>query len=142
MNNQEKVLTAILQNAEMGTSAIKNIFPDVRDSALKTELRHQLSEYTKQNNVVNHQMSNLNIQGQGISPMTKVMSNMGIKMKIAKDNSTGHIAEMLIQGTNMGIIKINQALNSSQDSPSKLTSQAKDLLSKEQHYIDRLKNYL
>ncbi|MBQ8827132.1 MAG: hypothetical protein IJ007_08565 [Oscillospiraceae bacterium] len=142
MTDQEKILTAIRQNAEMGTSSIKQIFPAVQNSALKNELRHQLSEYSSQLNTVNRQMSNLKLKGKPISPMAKAMSAVSIKLKSAADNSTGNLAKMLVQGTNMGIIEINKALNNAETASDKLVGQAKDLLSKEQHYLDRLKAYL
>lgn len=142
MTDQEKILTAIRQNAEMGTSSIRQIFPSVQDSALKNELRHQLSEYSSQLSTVNRQMSNLHLKGKPISPMTKAMSAIGIKMKTAADNSTGNLAKMLVQGTNMGIIEINKALNNADTASERLVNQAKDLLNKEQHYLDRLKAYL
>lgn len=142
MDGREKILSAIVQNAEMGTSSIKKVFPNVRNTALKNELRHQLSEYEQQANTVNTQIANLHANVKHVSPMTKTMGSIGIKCKLAQDNSTGHIAQMLVQGTNMGIIKINQALNSATDASPKVISQAKDLLNNEQHYLDRMKNYL
>lgn len=142
MNDQEKILNAILQNAEMGTTSIRKIFGEVHDSAMKNELRHQLAEYSKQENTVNRQMHNLHISGKHISPMAKAMTGMSIRMKTAADNSASHIATMLIQGTNMGIIKINKALNDAGTEQTSLNKQARELLTKEQHYIDRLKAYL
>lgn len=142
MNDKEKLLTAVLQNSEMGTSAIRQIFPSVSDSSLRTELRHQLSEYEKQHNNVCRQMQLLHMKGKPISPMAKAMSSVGIAMKAATDNSSQHLAEMLIQGTNMGIIEINKALNSAKDISGSLKSDTKELLRKEQQYIDRLKAYL
>ncbi|MDE7279798.1 MAG: hypothetical protein K2N26_08760, partial [Oscillospiraceae bacterium] len=73
---------------------------------------------------------------------TKLMSKMVICLNCAKDKSTEHIAEMLIQGTNMGIININKALNHTVTASPKLVQEAKDMLSKEQAYIDNLKGYL
>lgn len=142
MRGQEKLFSAILQNAEMGSSSIKEIFPKVRNTAMKNELRHQLSEYEQQSNIVSTQLSNLHLKPQKTSPFVKLMTSTGIKCKLAQDKSTGHIAEMIIQGTNMGIIKINQALNASENASPQIVSQAKDLLNKEQHYLDRMKNYL
>ncbi len=142
MNDQQKVLTSILQNAEMGTTTIREIFPSITNSALKSELRHQLSEYSRQNNLINHQMSKSHYKGKSISPFSLAMAKMGVKMNLAKDNSTCHIAEMLIQGTNMGIININKALNHSNDVSTRIKSQAEELLNNEQNYINRLKGFL
>ncbi|MGN1136490.1 MAG: hypothetical protein ACI4SF_09755 [Oscillospiraceae bacterium] len=142
MTDKEKLLTAVLQNSEMGSSAIRQIFPSVRDSSLRTELRHQLSEYEKQHNTVCRQMQVLHLKGKPVSPAAKAMTSIGIAVKTASDKSTGHIAEMLIQGTNMGIIEINKALNSAKEISGSLKDETKELLSKEQRYLDRLKAYL
>ncbi len=142
MNGKQKILTAVLQNAEMGTTTIRQIYPTVINSALKTELKHQLGEYSKQSNTVNTQMANLGLKGKSITPTAITMAKMGVRMNLMKDNSTSHIAEMLIQGTNMGIVAINKALNHSQVDDDKIKSNAEILLKNEQNYINRLKKFL
>ena len=71
----------------------------------------QLSNYKDQTNMIAHQMKAQNQKPQHASKMMKMMTSAGITINCAKDSSTEHIAEMLIQGTNMGVIKINKALN-------------------------------
>lgn len=142
MTDKEKLLTAVLQNSEMGSSAIRQIFPSVRNDSLRTELRRQLSEYEKQHNTICRQMQVLHMKGKPISPAAKAMGSISIAVKTASDSSSQHLAEMLIQGTNMGIININKALNSAKEITGSLKDETKQLLSKEQQYIDRLKAYL
>lgn len=142
MSNQNKLFDALYQNAEMGTSSIKQIFPKVSDTKLKNELRKQLANYQGQENTIIGSMRAHNLKPQPLSKTTKLMSKMGICLNCAKDKSTEHIAEMLIQGTNMGIININKALNHTVTASPKLVQEAKDMLSKEQAYIDNLKGYL
>ena len=142
MAESSKLYNALYQNAEMGTSSIKKIFPKVHDTKLRGELRMQLSNYRNQTNMLTSQMRSQNMTPKPVSKMAKMMTSMGITMNCVKDNSTEHIAEMLIQGTNMGVIKINKALNRSVTAEPKLVQEAKDMLSKEQQYIDNLKGYL
>lgn len=52
MPNQNKLFDALYQNAEMGTSSIKQIFPKVSDTKLKNELRKQLANYQGQENMI------------------------------------------------------------------------------------------
>ena len=142
MNEQTKLLNALYQNAEIGTGAIRKIFPKVQDTRLKNELRMQLSNYKDSTNMITHQMKAYNEKPQHASKMMKMMTSAGITLNCAKDNSTEHIAEMLIQGTNMGVIKINKALNRSASVSPKIVQEAKTMLSAEQRYIDNLKGYL
>lgn len=102
----------------------------------------QLSNYKDQTNHIIGQMRLQNMKPEPVPKMTKMMTSVGIAMNCAKDNSTEHIAEMLIQGTNMGVIKINKALNSAVTASPQLVQDAKRMLSKEQKYIDNLKSYL
>ncbi len=136
------LLNALYQNAEMGTTSIKKLFPKVKDSKLKTEMRTQLNNYSEQRNKLTSMMKSHNVSPEPVSKMIKVMTSTGIALNCAKDSSTEHVAEMLIQGTNMGIIKINQALNRTSVTNSKFTDDAKVMLEKEQKYIDSLKKYL
>ncbi len=142
MSEQNNLFNTLYQNAEMGTRSIKKIFPKVQDSKLKNELRMQLSNYKEQSNQIAGRMKSHNMKPKSLPVMTKLMTDAGISFNCAKDNSTEHIAEMLIQGTNMGVIKINKALNHSVTSNPVLVQEARNMLSKEQQYIDNLKKYL
>ena len=142
MSDQNNLFDALYQNAEMGTDSIKKIFPKIQDTKLKNELRMQLSNYKEQRNQIMCRMKSYNTKPQPVSKITKLMTKTGIALNCAKDNSTEHIAEMLIQGTNMGIIKINKALNKSTNANPKLIQEAKNMLTAEQKYIDNLKSYL
>ncbi len=142
MADRSNLYNALYQNAEMGTDSIKHIFPKVHDNKLRGELRTQLSNYSDQTNMLSDRMRSQNMTPKPVSKMAKVMTSMGITLNCARDNSTQHIAEMLIQGTNMGIIKINKALNRSVTAEPELIRAAQEMLSKEQRYIDDLKSYL
>ena len=142
MSDSTKLFNALYQNAEIGSSSIRKIYPKVQDTRLKNEMRMQLSNYREQVNTIKNQMRDNNERPQPASKMTKMMTSMGITLNCARDNSTETIAEMLIQGTNMGVIKINKALNNTITADPKLIREAKSMLTKEQRYIDNLKGYL
>ena len=81
-------------------------------------------------------------QPQQLPAFSRAMSKMGIALDLAFDNSTGHIAEMMIQGTNMGIIKLNKSMNAASDITPETKKMADEMLDREQKYIDRLKRFL
>ena len=70
------------------------------------------------------------------------MSDIGLAVSCAADSSTSNIAKMLIQGTNMGIIRLNKSLNAADDVSESARNEAVDMLKAEQAYIDKLKPYL
>ena len=136
------LINALYQNTDMGISSIKKLYPKIKNENLKNEMKEQLSNYKQQKNRCVNLMKENKIHVKKISPFIKVMTSTGIVMNCAKDDSSEHIAEMLIQGTNMGIIKINQAMNRTSQSNSKFITEAQTMLKKEQQYIDNLKKYL
>lgn len=141
MKNSE-LENAMYHNASMCCSAIKQVLPKVQDGNLKKELSRQLGDYRNEINTVVSNMHRENSRPTQPALMKQVMSKAGIALSLIRDNSPEHISQMMIQGTNMGIIDINRALNSAKDLSPQTAKQVKSLLAKEQEHIDSLKRYL
>ena len=142
MSKETGILNSLYQNVSMGESSIKKILPKVKDPAMKSELQRQLRNYKNQVSNVTSQLKAENQKPTDLGFIAKTMSSAGIALNCAKDSSSQHLAEMMIQGTNMGVIKINKALNSAVDASPKLIQEATSLLAHEQKYINNLKSYL
>ena len=73
--------------------------------------------------------------------MTKAMTYSGIEMKTMNDTSNSKIAELLIQGTNMGIIEGRRILNNK-----KVDQEVEHLVDRyvgmQEKYLEVLKKYL
>lgn len=136
------LINALYQNTDMGINAIRKLYPKIQNSSLKNEVKNQFSSYKQQQHKYIDLMKNDKISVEKVPLMIKAMTSTGIAFNCAKDDSSEHIAEMLIQGTNMGIIKINQAMNRTSNSNNRFVDEAKLMLKKEQQYIDNLKKYL
>ena len=101
--NKQTYLTAIYQNTMTGIQSIRDIESKVKDNGLKDELtrevekfneiRVQLEQYAEKNNL---KLSENNI-------FEKVRLWASINMATLSDNSTRHIAEMMLLGTVMGL---------------------------------------
>ena len=76
------------------------------------------------------------------APFGKMMSKMGIAMKTATNQSGHNIAKIMVQGTTMGIIDMQHAVNSSCAAETRIKNDAEELLRREQEYCDSLKRYL
>ena len=77
-----------------------------------------------------------------VSPIQKAMSWMGVQMNTLKDNSDSKIAEILIQGNNMGVVKGTKLLHEDDELDSTVRSILSDFISLQQQNIDSLKRYL
>lgn len=110
--NQVNVLDEINKGACMGMDAIHFIIDKVTDEELKEELNVQYNKYKE----ISEEICELypeysRKEPHETSAMNKFMTWSGIEMKTITDDSTSKLAEMLMQGTNMGIIEGRRILN-------------------------------
>ncbi len=126
----------------MGITALSTVIPKTENTKLKSELEKQLKNYNQQSDQIKKKFSELNAKPKNINPISKLSADASIIMHTSMNNSTSHIAEMVIKGSNMGIIDINKKLNNIKTGDAGIISHAKEILKCEQQYIDNLKSYL
>ena len=113
MKENLNALDELNKGCTMGTLALNITLKYVEDSGLKEELIKEYANYDAVSDKVRsiykkHSTKNPH----EVNIMNKIMASFGIKMKLMKDNSNSKIAELLIQGTTMGIIEGRKMLNS------------------------------
>ena len=69
-------------------------------------------------------------------------SYLGINMEVIKDNSDSSIAQMLIEGLNMGKIEMEKKLDKYKNCDKKIIKLAKELYEFQGNSIEKLKEYL
>ena len=141
-NSEYELLNKLYQNASMGITALSTVIPKTENTKLKSELETQLKNYQQQSQQIKKKFSELNAKPKDINPVGKISADASIIMQTAMDNSASHIAEMVIKGSNMGIIDINKKLNDIETDDAGILAHAKEILKCEQQYIDKLKSYL
>ena len=142
MNGNIEMLNYIYQNAEMGKTTIEQILKEVKDLDFRDVLREQLKDYEY---VIEKCDTLLNEEGKspkGIDITPKIMSYFKIKFDTLKDDTPSHIAEMMINGSTMGITDITKNLNNYNNIDNSTKDLASRLLKIEQDNIEVLKQYL
>ena len=110
--NEVNVLDELSKGACMGRDAIHFIMDKVEDENLKKELDRQYREYKEISEEIGKIYPEYSEdEPHKTSTINKVMTWYGIEMKTLMDSSTSKIAELLMQGTNMGIIEGRRLLN-------------------------------
>ena len=142
MDQPQYILNQVNQAIKMGMDSISNVSEKVQDSRLKDELLFQYDKYNEILNEVNDELSNYDNFPKDLNPMQKAMGWMGVEMNTLTDKSNSKIAELMIQGTNMGIIEGVKLLNHNPDTEQHI----KDILNKfidfQQNNVEQLKKYL
>lgn len=99
----EEALAEIYRNAQLALQSISNILPAVEDETLKDILSRQHESYEHFSARASILARDMGVELKDPNPMKKMMMWGSIKMSTMKDNSRSHIAEMMVQGTVMGI---------------------------------------
>ena len=117
MENQNlNILDEINKGSTMGMDAISFISEKVTDSTFKEVLDGEYSKYRDISERVHQLYSNYSDkEPHQTNAMNKMMTWYGIQMKTMADDTTSKLSELLMQGTNMGIIEGRRLLNQNHD---------------------------
>ena len=145
MNEEKKeidVLDELNKGAGMGRDAIHFILDKVEDDNLKKELNNQYNKYKD----ITDKIGKLYPEYSSKEPhetnaMNKMMTWYGIEMKTLFDKSTSKIAELLLQGTNMGIIEGRKLLNNN-DTTEEIHSLVQEYVDMQEDAVEKLKSFL
>ena len=111
--DEVNVLDELNKGACMGMDAINFIIDKVTDEDLKDELDVQYNKYKNISDKICELYPEYSRKDEPhkTGTMSKVMTWYGIEMKTMIDDTTSKLAELLMQGTNMGIIEGRRLLN-------------------------------
>ena len=126
----------------MGMDSISNVSEKVQDSKLKDELLFQYDKYNEILNEVNDELTNYDDFPKDLNPMQKAMGWMGVEMNTLTDKSNSKIAELMIQGTNMGIIEGVKLLNQNPDADKDVKETLNKFVKFQENTVEQLKKYL
>ncbi len=141
-DNEVNVLDELSKGACMGRDAIHFIMDKVEDENLKKELDRQYREYKEISEEINKIYSEYSEdEPHKTSAMNKMMTWYGIEMKTLMDSSTSKIAELLMQGTNMGIIEGRRLLNQ-KDTNEEINKLVEKYVEVQETAVEKLKPFL
>lgn len=140
--NEINVLDELNKGACMGKDAIHFILDKVEDDALKEELDAQYKKYNEISDKINNIYPKYNDdKPHETSTMNKAMTWWGIEMKTMTDHTTSKIAELLLQGTNMGIIEGRRLLNH-KNTNDEVHSLVQEYVDMQEKAVEKLKSFL
>ena len=145
MDNQNlNVLDEVNKGATMGMDAINFVLDKVEDSSFRKVLDGEYNKYRDISNRVNDVYSNYNTEKEPheTNAMTKMMTWYGVQMKTMNDHSNSKLSELLIQGTNMGIIEGRKLLNNNENLPKDIDTILNDFVVMQEDCFETLKKYL
>ena len=139
-----KVLDEVNKGATMGMDAIHFVSEKVGDERFKKVLDVEYNKYKEITNRVNDIYSQYNTEKEPheTNAMNKMMAWYGINMKTMTDQSNSKISELLMQGTNMGIIEGRRLLNNNPSVDTEVKKILNDFVVMQEDSVETLKKYL
>lgn len=142
MENDVNTLDELNKGCCMGMVALDYIQDKVDEYKFKELLEKQYKEYQDLSNRIDdlyRQYSDDDIHE--TSMMEKAMTWYGIQKDTLLDNSVSKIADLLIKGTNMGIIEGRKLLNN-KTMEKDVHKLCEEYVKMQEKYIERLKKFL
>ena len=139
----EEILAEIYRNAQLALQSIADIMPQVDDQKVKEELAAQHEEYEKFSARAAKIAKDRGIELKEPNMFKKAMMWGSIKMNTLTDNSRSHIADMMLQGTVMGISALRTSAGETyQGASDEITALLDEMIKAEEQFEKKWKEYL
>ncbi len=142
MTENAELLNYIYQNSQMGVETIDQLLNITEDLEFKGLLQSQFSEYKAIHDNAKRMADKFGYEEKGLGMLEKARTGMMINMQTMADKSTSHISEMLMVGSNMGVINAVKNIKKYQDAEPEILNLMENLLRLEESNIQELKQYL
>ena len=142
-NDNLNILDEVNKGATMGMDAISYVSEKVKDGDFKQVLDVEYGKYKDVSNRVNKLYANYNSkEPHETNAMNKMMTWYGIQMKTMTDDTTSKLSELLMQGTNMGIIEGRRLLNQHNNIEPDVEKILNEFVTMQEDSVETLKKYL
>lgn len=136
------ILNEIGKAAKMGMESTSWVLEKVGDEKMKENLTFQYSEYGKILDRVNTEFDKYGEVPDEPPVTTKMMGWTGVELNTIADKSNSHIAEMMIQGGDMGIIECQKLLNHNPKAEQTVKDILTDFITMQQNNVEKMKTFL
>ena len=144
MNEQNlNILDEVNKGATMGMDAISYVSKKVSNDEFKEVLDIEYEKYEKISKMVNKLYSDYSTkEPHETNAMNKMMTWYGIQINTMTDDTTSKLSELLMQGTNMGIIEGRRLLNQNENVDKDVKNILNDFVAMQEDSIETLKKYI
>ena len=113
MNGNAEFLNFVYQNSQMGVDTINQLIGITENEDFKKCLVSQYNQYNEIHSAAQKMLNDNGFDEKGIGALDKVKTYLMINMQTLNDKTPSHISEMLIIGSNMGVINAVKKLKKS-----------------------------
>lgn len=140
--NNIKALDELNKGCCMGSDAVKVIEEKIEGKEFRKVIKNLLEQYEDLQEKINKVYDEYSDDApQETNIMNKAMTWYGIQMRTIADDSESKLAEMLLQGLNMGVIEGRKLLNH-KTVDNDISSLIKEYVDMQEKYVEKMKEFL
>ncbi len=141
-NDTIRMLRECDAGVRMGISSLNEVIPAVKNAAMKARLSECLGEHNQLDASIQRVLASHCDEGKKPDPMAKTMSWIKTEMKMMLDRTDGTVAELMVDGCNMGVKSLSRYLNQYRAADGEAKDLAKRLIASEERLSADLRQYL
>ena len=142
MNQSIELLRDVVRTARDGDEGIRLVMEKTRDTAFREALFSEQEQYQAIERDAGRRLVGLGTQAEPESLMARAGMWMGMQMKTFTDTSTAHLANLLIQGSTMGVTELTRSRNEHGEADAESVALCDRLIKAQQDAIERAKGFL
>ena len=139
---EKEILLKLYQNVEMGIVGIEAIEDKIESRSLAKLILNQKKEYEVLKEKLVSLCSKYNVEDKELGSLAKISSDVMVTMKTLMDKSEHTIAKMMMEGTNKGLVQLEELLNNYIGKDNKIIELIKEIIDLEHQNNEELKIYL
>lgn len=137
-----KLLKECDAGAKMGIEGIKEVLDKVENENLKSILEKYLQDHKKLEDKIKGELDKFHDEEKEPNPIAKAMSWMKVNFKLIKGEHDKVIADLMIEGCNMGIKSICRYMNQYPNALENIKKLCYDLVELEENFAKDMREYL
>lgn len=141
-SDRSKLLNELFNISKIGMEASEIILPRTQGKGLREQIRRQDENYINRMEKARALMKTNGAQPTGVGENFQRMLRNAVRVHTFLRHDPQHIAELMVRGTGMGVVKMKEVMNHTPDCDTKTRKYAEDCLRAEELNIDRLKRFL
>ncbi len=143
-NPDVTLLQGVYKAVSMGTDSVLTILGKAKEKDIRRELTAELDGYQNFANLTRGRLSSLSANAEEVGMLTKLPAELSIRMSTLTDDSSSKLAELMINGSTMGVIDLQKEINAAESAGAKHENiqLAQGVLNFQQENIDKMKNFL
>lgn len=142
MSGNTELLNFVYQNSQMGIDTLNQLIELSDDEEFKDCLVRQLDKYREFNGEARKMLEEKGHNEKSLGMFDKLKTYLMINLQTMNDKSTSHLAQMLIEGSSMGVTNALQDLRKYEDADTEILRLMRKLYKFEEKNVEIYKSFL